>query len=359
MSKFIDIDFINRISYSLEGFKWLRGNLGLCRCPICGDSKKSKHKKRFYFYQPIVSDSLADYIAVSCKNCGYASSFYHFLQDYDISTFDEYKMELFKENSQGKDWKEVAKKLSYKPKADEFTQKEIQKLKEIEHIPLLDGCIRLTDLPPDHLCILYLKSRKMPDIAYRVLQYTDNFKSVAKSFTSILDVTEHLPENEARLVIPFVNRRGETETIQGRSLDKKSGMRYITIKKAEESSKLFGYERLDYMKPIYVVEAPLDSLFLPNCIAVADANLVSCGIENAILIPDKQFRNREICKYVDRFIEMGYAVVLFPNDFCDKSKDINEYIQYGATIDLLMKVIRDNSFTGMRAKLELAKRKMY
>ena len=36
--------------------------------------------------------------------------------------------------------------------------------------------------------------------------------------------------------------------------------------------KIFGLNRIDKSKPIYVVEGPIDSLFLDNCVAVAGSS---------------------------------------------------------------------------------------
>jgi len=49
MTAFIDKKYINIISDRLDKFKWAKGNLANCRCPICGDSQKNKSKARFIF----------------------------------------------------------------------------------------------------------------------------------------------------------------------------------------------------------------------------------------------------------------------------------------------------------------------
>jgi hypothetical protein len=44
MSSYIDKKYINMVSPLLEKFKWKKDNLANCRCPLCGDSDRSKIK---------------------------------------------------------------------------------------------------------------------------------------------------------------------------------------------------------------------------------------------------------------------------------------------------------------------------
>lgn len=65
MEKIPRAEKVDRISY--------RG-----RCVVCGDSKKSKFKKRFYLVKS--SGSYPD--VVKCHNCGYKSGAFHFFKKY-------------------------------------------------------------------------------------------------------------------------------------------------------------------------------------------------------------------------------------------------------------------------------------
>lgn len=357
MSALLDKDFIDRISYKLNLFKWVRPNLGLCRCPICGDSKKSKVKCRFYFYRPIKNNCLYDGFSVSCKNCGYSHSFYHFLEEYDTCLFDEYRLERYKEKgAKFGTMTDLFKKKEEKFVVPQgaFIKEKIESLKKQQRYTLLDRCVPLSKLDENNICLQYIKSRKIPLFAYDILWYTDNFKETAKAFSEDELSTDNLPENEPRLVIPFFDANLNLTCIQGRSLNPKSKMRYITIKKNEFSSKLFGVDRVDWNKPVHVVEGPIDSLFVPNCIATADSNLMSCGYENAILIPDVQPRNRELCKQIEKFIDSGYSVSLIPEDSIN-GKDINEWVKSGMSLDAVHELINKSVVKGLKAKMQFAK----
>ena len=68
-------------------------------------------------------------------------------------------------------------------------------------------------------------------------------------------------------MIPFRNEEGEIFAYQGRHLGKSSQVYHIKLD--EDVDKIYGLDRADKDKQIYVVEGPIDSMFLDNCIAVA------------------------------------------------------------------------------------------
>jgi len=51
MSGYIDLNYISKIQPRLQQFKKKRDYLFNFRCPVCGDSKKSKTKARAYLYR--------------------------------------------------------------------------------------------------------------------------------------------------------------------------------------------------------------------------------------------------------------------------------------------------------------------
>ena len=72
--------------------------------------------------------------------------------------------------------------------------------------------------------------------------------------------------------------------------------------------------------------------------------------ENLILIPDNEPRNKEIVKQIERFINDGYSVVLWPEYV--KEKDINEMIVSGKTKTEIQKIINENVYSGIKAKAQ-------
>ena len=69
--------------------------------------------------------------------------------------------------------------------------------------------------------------------------------------------------------------------------------------------------------------------------------------DNVVLIPDNEPRYREIVRRIEKFIEDEYSVCLFPENI--KQKDINDMVLSG--VNNIQKIIDDNTFTGLEAKV--------
>ena len=108
---------------------------------------------------------------------------------------------------------------------------------------------------------------------------------------------------------------------------------------------------MDKNKHIFVVEGPIDSLFLDNCIAVAGADFMKLPKEDTTIIFDNERRNLEIVKQIEKTVNEGYSVVLWPDDL--KEKDINDMILAGKTKDEIKTIIEKNTYQGNMAKIRL------
>jgi hypothetical protein len=105
-----------------------------------------------------------------------------------------------------------------------------------------------------------------------------------------------------------------------------------------------------------VVEGPIDSLFLPNAVAVSGASFDTPTIRklltNATIVMDNEPRNKEIVKQLDKYINVGYTVCMFPET--SQEKDINDMVLSGKTPDEILQIINTNTFQGIEAKLKFA-----
>ena len=127
--------------------------------------------------------------------------------------------------------------------------------------------------------------------------------------------------------------------------------KYITIVLDSQKEKIYGLNRVDWKKTVYVVEGPIDSLFLDNCIATAQSDLrLKNRKDNIVLVPDNEPRNEQIVKQIEKFINNNYSVVLWPESV--KEKDINEMILSGKTKSDIKNLIEQNTFKGISAKLK-------
>lgn len=341
MSLYIDKMYINFISSRLKNHRWIRNNLAVCSCPMCGDGHRG-NKTRFYLYENVKYGSNS--FNTNCKNCGYSSSFYTFLKDFDPGVFNDYRLDNFREK-----FGREPRNLFNESQEDAIVVPETDaKLVSRE----LVGAVPLSELPDDHPCVLYVRSRLIPEKFMSYLMYTDNFQAMTAEFKDS-EYAKKIP-SDARLVIPFYSAFGDLETYQGRSLDPTNKMRYITIKKHDGVVKTFGIDRIDRTKDVRVVEGPIDSLFVENCLAAADADLTR--VMGDVYIFDAQYRNKDVCRLISKAINDGFKVVLFPKTFV--WKDINEAIKDGGvSLNLIERTIKENTFQGLRAKLEFNKLK--
>lgn len=329
MSIFIDRTFLLRVSPKLQKFTQKKPDLYNFRCPICGDSSKNKTKARGYIYE-----KKNNYFFM-CHNCGASMSFYNFLDKVDSNLLKEYALERYKNG-------EHDHSNYQKPKFEEFKTKPV--FKEKINLP------SISDLPSDHFAKQYVLNRKIPEKHHVNLYFAQDFKKFVENLNIQKD---GLKEDDPRLVIPFYDEEKNLVAFQGRALGE-SKLRYITVKLHDDNNKLFGLDLINPEEMIYVVEGPIDSLFLNNAIATADANLMSASkvIDKSkiTLVYDNEPRNKELHKQMEKAIEEHYNVVIWPEMIHEK--DINEMILSGFTQDEIQDIIEKNTFVNLRAKME-------
>jgi hypothetical protein len=131
-------------------------------------------------------------------------------------------------------------------------------------------------------------------------------------------------------------------------------MRYVTVRVDSNQRKFFGLDSVNEDERIYVVEGPIDSLFVKNTVATADSNLQSItdifDKTKVTLVFDNEPRNKEIVKLMEKAIENHFSVVIWPPMI--EKKDINEMIMDGFTKDEISDIIHKNTFVNLRAKME-------
>jgi len=330
MSVYIDRKFLYLLSPKLERFAQKKQDLYNFRCPICGDSQTKKSKARGYIFR-----KANDYFFM-CHNCGASHTFYNFIKFVDPSLLQEYSLERFKNG-------ETGNHNYIKPKFDEFKVKPI--FKESIQLPTV------VELPDGHFCKQYVINRKIPVEFYSQLYYADDFKLFVESMQQ---EKSGLVDNDKRLVIPFYDKNNSLIAFQGRALGE-SKIRYVTITLQKDVTKFFGLNRIDPNKKVYVVEGPIDSMFIPNAIATADSNLTRAnelGFNDITYIFDNEPRNKEIVKTIEKAIKDGNNVCLLPETV--KEKDINDMILSGRTIHELLALIDNFTYSKLRAELEFS-----
>jgi transcription elongation factor Elf1 len=321
---FIDVKYINLISSRLSKFKKVKASLYNFRCPLCGDSQKQKNKARGYLYQ------VKNNTNYKCHNCGVSISFNSFLKDLDPETHKQYVFEKFKDGKSGKNFQtenpeDIFKKLeSSKPV---FKEKIVIDL-------------------PDAFVVgkskRYLMNRAIFNGEF---YYAENFQEFVNTIkpNTFLDTRY----GEERIVIPLV-RDNKLIGIQGRALST-NPIKYLTIMLEEDAPKVYGLDTINKELPVYVVEGPFDSTFINNSVALcgSDGEIGDLEGSDKVFVYDNEPRNKEIVGRIERCIERGERVVIWPSTIRDK--DINDMVLSGHKVQ---EIVESNVYQGLQAKLK-------
>jgi DNA-directed RNA polymerase subunit RPC12/RpoP len=320
---YIENKYIGLISSRLDKFSQKSKDNYNFRCPYCGDSKRTKNKARGYLY------SIKDTFNYKCHNCGKSSSFKNFLKDIDSTLHDQYVIEKFKTNRK--------ENVYLKPTLEKKVKTELKKYFDL---PLI------SELNKEHFARQYVENRKIPKKFYTELYFCEKFKEWTNSQKYTFKSLEY---DEPRIIIPLC-KDGKIFGFQGRSLSKKPKLKYITIILDDSFPKIYGLDRIDDSKNVYIVEGPFDSMFIDNAIAMVGADLnindsLDCNKVDCIFVYDNEKRNKEIVDRIEKVISDGNSVVIWPDDL--KEKDINDMILSNLPV---MEILKSNTYKGLQAK---------
>ena len=313
----VDSKYIGLVSSRLQKFKRVKADLYNFRCPICGDSQKHKNKARGYIY-PLKAD-----MNFKCHNCGASTTFSNFLKQLDTTLHKQYVMEKFQTRNTGKgsiieEPKLDFKKPVFKKKLDLPKATEVKVAKE------------------------YLEKRKLDPSKF---YFTYKFKEWTNAQKQTFDT---IGRDESRIIIPLHDTEKNLIGFQGRSLGPNS-VKYITVMINEDAPKIYGLDKVDSQKPIYIIEGPFDATLVENAVAMcgSDLDIRSFGWSNYIYVYDNEPRNREIVNRIAKTIDRGDKVVIWPTTV--EEKDINDMVLGGQNV---MSVLESNTYSGLKAKVK-------
>ena len=312
------------ISARLPKFKKVKPYLYNFRCPCCGDSQKQKNKARGYLYR------VKNNTNYKCHNCGISVSFNSFLKDLDPETHKQYIFEKFKDGKTGKNF-------AAETPEDIFKHVETSKPTFKEKIVI--------DLPS-----AFLVSRSKEYLETRAIfrgefYYARNFMEFVNTIKP--DTFKSTNYGEERIVIPLI-RNNTLIGVQGRALST-NPIKYLTIMLDDDAPKVYGLNTIDKRLPVYVVEGPFDSTFINNSVALcgSDGEIRDLERSDKVFVYDNEPRNKEIVSRIERCIERGERVVIWPTTI--REKDINDMVLSGHNVQ---KIVESNVYTGLQAKLK-------
>lgn len=333
MSIITDRKFALLLGAQLPLFTQKSENLWNFRCPFCGDSQKNKYRARGYLYRK------EDRLVFHCHNCAVHGPLVKLIDQIDHDMAAQYRFEIFQEKK--------IENHSFSVPTNRTGKINIQTNQKLS-VPTIEH------LPETHPAKLYLQKRLIPNTFFDKLYFTENFREF---------IEQEIPQNEhkdapadGRIIIPFYNENKVLIGVQGRALSS-IGIRYITLKARKNEPKIFGLDRVDKSKKVYALEGPFNSMFIPNSLAMMDSSLFkvrSFDIENSVLIFDNEPRKKETIQKMERAQEQDLPLVVWPSVLSEYN-DINDMVIGGVSPKELLQLIDQNTFSGLRAKLEISK----
>jgi len=330
-NKSIQKEFIFRLSTSLRNFKW-KANGANFSCPVCGDSQRNETKARGYLFE---KENLYQYF---CHNCSFSAKFSFFLKTINPVLHTEYLKELFLDHR-----REEKIMKPHNLKAKPIPSENITASKIVD-------AFSIAQLKDSHEAKAYVLRRQIPEKYHKKLFYTENFGNWVRQHYD----PNYAGGNDERIIIPFYNGRKKLIAFQGRALSGNTKLRYITIKLNEKAPKIFNYDQVDTSRKIYIVEGPIDAMFLPNAIAIAGSDVTKTLDKlnfDFVFVADREPRNPEIIKKIANMIDRKYKVALLPDSM--PGKDINEYILNGYSASQIVSMIDRFTFEGLQATFQL------
>lgn len=216
------------------------------RCPVCGDSKKSKTKKRGAL---LISPEGG--AVMTCLNCGYSSSFYYYLKNEQPELCKQWIMDVMFLNPTYEKDQEIEVKEIYHIDYSLF-----KSLKDKSGLKVRNNSIKL------------INERRIP-------------KHIAKHF---LYCDEGKYQN--RLIIPHYLRDGTFKYFEARALDKNNFLRYMYPIGLPQS--FYNLNFVDKSKKYHVFEGAIDSFFVDNSVCCGGASKIEAFMDN---IEDKYYEN--------------------------------------------------------------------
>jgi hypothetical protein len=344
MSLYIDVKYVSYIAGRLRNFKKKDANLWNFSCPVCLDSANDKRKARGYIYMR------EQKLFAMCHNCGFSKPFGALLETVDPLLYSEYRLEVYRDKHETPVSRPKPQVEKEEPQ-EAFKTSTASRLKTRVVAPppsLLDRLMdRMDTLPDDHEAVIYARGRKIPDDQFHKLYFIKNLRDIVQLNVEKYD--GRIKTIEPRIVLPFFDLKGQLTGVTCRAV-RGEELRYVVVKVKDDAPLIFGINDIDRSKLVYVVEGPIDSLFLPNAIAVGGTSMGkvgSLGLRNKVVIFDNQPRNKDVCRIIEKNIDAGETVVIWSERIT--AKDINEMSEDG--IDY-MKEIESRTFQGLQAKLE-------
>jgi len=238
------------------------GNPSHGRCPICGDSRYNKKKRRMY----LLVDRQKNLVTVFCHNCGYSRRFDLFLKENFPQHYDRYIRDVRAIHLSSA----IGNYTTPRSKQQPFEVSEIKKLQKTftaeKHLAQFGHPLTQSPTTPQakkihDLAIKMLKSRNYPK---------EVFEEAKLKFKYCID-----GQYAGRLILPYFTSDAQIYYFQARDVTGTKCVRYLSWHRTDAEKKIippyipYNWFNIDRNKVVYVLEGILDALYFPNAIATA------------------------------------------------------------------------------------------
>lgn len=338
MDKYKEIQYVNRAGVYLKNFKQVKARNWTFShtCETVENGKKVKARGSIYEVNPTTTFN------VHCYHCGYSVAFTTLLKEVSPALYDEYRLDGYREER----------------------KVELPEPTPVIDVPLLDtnlnGLKPVTSLCKTSPVIRFLERRVIPKKHYDLLYVAPHFYDWACKYKP--EFSKFKQDKSPRLVMPYFNVHGRVLGFTARTFSPKVEPRYIHLRLDKENDFIYGTERIDPAKTIYVTEGQIDSLFVDNAVAVGGAHYGTAFMDsiksNAVIIPDNDWkRNSQVGKQLKKAIMRGFKVTFLPDNL--PGKDLNDLAKNGMSISEIKNEIDKHIKSGLSAMLEFAVMKKY
>lgn len=331
----VDIKYANILGGKLTKFKIKNQTpyVANYRCPLCDDIEEKKRARGYLLEK---DGRIVSY----CHNCGAPMSLGNFIETIDQTLYQEYRLENLKEKW---DKPRVEKEIKF--------SKPVFKHSIKLGVPLSDSI--------NNRAYDYAVKRRIPHKFYNSLFYLEDINILTRQIEKYKGTT--FPQ-EPVLVIPFYTSEKEFSYIACRSISPTASFRYYVLEVSNKHPKIWGLEFIEWDKPVFVFEGPIDAMCVQNSIAMAGVsggNLIEFITskkkrEGVCFVYDRDYiYNKEVRKQVEKRVKEGFSAVIYDKFFL--GKDINEVICNDLMDpDKVYEYLQTRSFNGLRAHIELS-----
>jgi hypothetical protein len=324
------------------------------RCPLCHDSQKNTKKARGYLFRK------GDRFIYRCHNCQAGMTFLSLMRQLDPTLANEFRRDM---------WRERFVSRTDLSQSDKSTPQ--TKLVSADDLPavstpnssLVSKYVALVNtLVPEHHILGYIRHRRLPERAYPLLGYTENWGGFLHE-QGWASGTLNIQPQQALVLLAF-DASWRLLGAQARIVQSGASYRYLTGKSPAAEASIFGLPLLVPHRPVFLTEGPIDSLMFDNGVAAMSAGLDSAAekataagyspsLTEWIRVYDNEPRNPQIVDAMEQTIRRGAPIVIWPAAY-RKYKDVNELVQAESwTPDRVSDTFKTWVYQGLRARVRM------